>query len=113
VGPSFLAEMATEQTNPKFGYIPVFCENPVSALHAEAFPLQLAVAVDLILQIQQPSYFTDCATQAKAVTANNIFYAPGHWQIRPQLDFLCFRFFQANKLPSGSKKFEFHCAPLC
>jgi ribonuclease HI len=56
-----------------------------SALQAEAFGLLLAANLVHHLQLQQVTFFTDCAILAKAATTRNIIEDPGHWQIRPQL----------------------------
>jgi hypothetical protein len=56
-----------------------------SALRAETFGLLLAANLVHHLQLQNVTFFTDCAILAKAAATRNIIENPGHWQIRPQL----------------------------
>jgi ribonuclease HI len=77
----------------------------ISALQAEVFGLLLAANLVHHLQLQQVTFFTDCAILAKAAASRNIIEDPGHWQIRPQLATLFSR-------PSFRKQKIFHI-PRC
>jgi hypothetical protein len=56
-----------------------------SPLQAEAYGLHLAAKLADLMHIQEPLFHTDCSVLASAVTAIDIFTAPGHWEVRPLL----------------------------
>jgi hypothetical protein len=56
-----------------------------SAHQAEALALVLATKLDVVIQLQEPQFFTDSTILAQAASTNYILSAMSHWEIRPQL----------------------------
>ncbi|CAM0958575.1 unnamed protein product [Alopecurus aequalis] len=82
-----------------------------SAIQAEAFGLLLAVKLAEMLHIHQPTFLTDKATLATATATQDLLRAPGHWELRPQLDDIAATTFsEALKVfhISGSLNFRAH-----
>jgi hypothetical protein len=62
---------------------------PVTPLQEEAHGLLLGARLAGLLQLQEVTFFTNCAVLVKAVAFSNVLTSPRHWEIRPQLATIC------------------------
>jgi hypothetical protein len=51
-----------------------------SPLQEEAHDLLLAARLAGLLQLQEVTFFTNCAVLVKAVAFSNVLTSPGHWE---------------------------------
>jgi ribonuclease HI len=75
-----------------------------STLQAGALALVLATKLAVVIQLQEPQFFTDSTILAQAASTNYILSAMSHWEIRPQLATIqASSSFQANRVKHISR----------
>jgi ribonuclease HI len=75
-----------------------------SAHQVEALALVLATKLAVVIQLQEPQFFTDSTILAQAASTNYILSAMIHWEIRPQLATIqASSSFQANRVKHISR----------
>ena len=71
-------------------------------LQAEALALVLSTKVAIVIQLQDPQFFSYCHVLVQAISTN-ILSALGNWEIRPMLATIHVSSFQANRVNHISK----------